>query len=191
MDPAILVGVLSGLALAWVLLVLLLWVLRPRDARLRDLVRIVPDVLRLVRHLLADRAVPGRVRVALAVLLVWLVSPIDLIPEFIPVLGPLDDVVVAVYTTAFDWIAIRTSPLNYIATGAMGLGSSHALGLALGRPDKRVLVLDGSGTWVFGPNLALQAAAQSTGWLGSSDTTVILVVVCLVVALAVLLRRLS
>ncbi len=96
MDPAILVGVLSGLALAWVLLVLLLWVLRPRDARLRDLVRIVPDVLRLVRHLLADRAVPGRVRVALAVLLVWLVSPIDLIPEFIPVLGPLDDVVVAV-----------------------------------------------------------------------------------------------
>ncbi|TMG25738.1 MAG: DUF1232 domain-containing protein [Chloroflexi bacterium] len=91
-----LVGVLSGLALAWVLLVLLLWVLRPRDARLRDLVRIVPDVLRLVRHLLADRAVPGRVRVALAVLLVWLVSPIDLIPEFIPVLGPLDDVVVAV-----------------------------------------------------------------------------------------------
>jgi len=95
-DPAILVGVLSGLALAWVLLVLLLWVLRPRDARLRDLVRIVPDVLRLVRHLLADRAVPGRVRVALAVLLVWLVSPIDLIPEFIPVLGPLDDVVVAV-----------------------------------------------------------------------------------------------
>ena len=84
----ILVGVLSGLALAWVLFVLLLWVLRPRDARLRDLVRIVPDVLRLVRHLLADRAVSGRVRVALAVLLVWLVSPIDLIPEFITVIGP-------------------------------------------------------------------------------------------------------
>jgi len=92
----ILVGVLSGLALVWVLFVLLVWVLRPRDARLRDLVRIVPDVLRLVRHLLADTAVPGRVRVALAVLLVWLVSPIDLIPDFIPVLGPVDDVVVAV-----------------------------------------------------------------------------------------------
>jgi len=96
MDPALLVGVLSGLAFAWVLFVLLLWLLRPRDGRLRDLVRIVPDVLRLVRHLLGDRAVPGRVRVALAVLLVWLVSPIDLIPDFIPVLGPLDDVVVAV-----------------------------------------------------------------------------------------------
>jgi sulfopyruvate decarboxylase subunit beta len=57
-----------------------------------------------------------------------------------------DDIVVAVYTTAFDWIAIRKSPLNYIMTGAMGLGSSHALGLALGRPDKRVLVLDGDGS---------------------------------------------
>jgi sulfopyruvate decarboxylase subunit beta len=57
-----------------------------------------------------------------------------------------DDIVVAVYTTAFDWIAIRPSPLNYIMTGAMGLGSSHALGLALGRPDKRVLVLDGDGS---------------------------------------------
>jgi sulfopyruvate decarboxylase subunit beta len=57
-----------------------------------------------------------------------------------------DDIVVAVYTTAFDWIAIHNSPLNYIATGAMGLGSSHALGLALGRPDKRVLVLDGDGS---------------------------------------------
>jgi sulfopyruvate decarboxylase subunit beta len=57
-----------------------------------------------------------------------------------------DDIVVAVYTTAFDWIAIRNSPLNYIMTGAMGLGSSHALGLALGRPDKRVLVLDGDGS---------------------------------------------
>jgi sulfopyruvate decarboxylase subunit beta len=57
-----------------------------------------------------------------------------------------DDIVVAVYTTAFDWIAIRPHPLNLIATGAMGLGSSHALGLALGRPDKRVLVLDGDGS---------------------------------------------
>src|SRR4029077_16274245 len=57
-----------------------------------------------------------------------------------------DDIVVAVYTTAFDWIAIRNSPLNYIMTGAMGLGSSHGLGLALGRPDKRVIVLDGDGS---------------------------------------------
>ena len=57
-----------------------------------------------------------------------------------------DDIVVAIFTTAFDWIAIRPHPLNYIMTGAMGLGTSHALGLALGRPDKRVILLDGDGS---------------------------------------------
>ena len=48
------------------------------------------------RSLIADGTAPLGVRLALVGLLVWLVSPIDLIPEFIPVLGPLDDVVVAV-----------------------------------------------------------------------------------------------
>jgi thiamine pyrophosphate-dependent acetolactate synthase large subunit-like protein len=57
-----------------------------------------------------------------------------------------DDIVVAVFTTAFEWIAIRPSPLNYIMVGAMGLGSSHALGLAFGRPDRRIIVLDGDGS---------------------------------------------
>ena len=56
------------------------------------------------------------------------------------------DIVVPVYTSAFDWIAIRPHPLNYLAHGAMGLASSHALGIALGRPDRRVIVLDGDGS---------------------------------------------
>jgi uncharacterized membrane protein YkvA (DUF1232 family) len=91
-----LVGIVLALLAAWALLVLVLWLFRPRDVALRDLVRVVPDVLRLVRDLLADRSSPLRVRLALGLLLAWLISPIDLIPEFIPVLGPLDDVVVAV-----------------------------------------------------------------------------------------------
>jgi phosphonopyruvate decarboxylase len=57
-----------------------------------------------------------------------------------------DVIVVAAYSSAFDWIAVRPSPLNYIFTGAMGLASSHALGLALGRPDRKVVVLDGDGS---------------------------------------------
>ncbi|NQV55209.1 MAG: thiamine pyrophosphate-binding protein [Rhodospirillales bacterium] len=57
-----------------------------------------------------------------------------------------DTIVVAAYTSAFEWIAIRPSPLNFIFTGAMGLASSHALGLAVGRPDRRVIVLDGDGS---------------------------------------------
>jgi len=81
---------------AWLLLVVALWVMRPRDVRLGELVRLVPDLLRLVRSLLADGSVPGPVRIALIGLLAYLINPIDLIPEFIPVLGPLDDVIVAI-----------------------------------------------------------------------------------------------
>jgi phosphonopyruvate decarboxylase len=56
------------------------------------------------------------------------------------------EIVVAVYTAAQEWIHISPSDLNYTFTGAMGQGSSHALGIALGRPDKRVVVLDGDGS---------------------------------------------
>ena len=96
MDPGVVVGLLVAVIGAWLLLVVALWLMRPRDVRVVELVRLVPDVLRLVRNLLTDRTVPGVVRIALVVLLGWLVNPIDLIPDFIPVLGPLDDVVVAI-----------------------------------------------------------------------------------------------
>lgn len=57
-----------------------------------------------------------------------------------------DEIVVAVYQAAQEWIHISPSELNYTFTGAMGQGSSHALGIALGRPDRRVVVLDGDGS---------------------------------------------
>ncbi len=57
-----------------------------------------------------------------------------------------DGIVVAVYQTAFDWLAIRPHPLNYVGVGAMGQASSHALGLALGCPEHKVVVLDGDGS---------------------------------------------
>lgn len=57
-----------------------------------------------------------------------------------------DEVVVAVYQACFDWLRIAPRELNYVSTGAMGLASSHALGVAIGRPDKRVLVFDGDGS---------------------------------------------
>jgi sulfopyruvate decarboxylase subunit beta len=57
-----------------------------------------------------------------------------------------DEIVVAVYMAAQELIHISPSDLNYTFTGAMGQGSSHGLGLALGRPDKRVVVLDGDGS---------------------------------------------
>jgi len=96
MDPGVVVGVVGGLLAAWAVLVALLWVARPRDVALREALRLVPDVLRLARGLLRDRTAPLDVRLALVGLAAWLISPIDLIPEFVPVIGPLDDIVVAV-----------------------------------------------------------------------------------------------
>ncbi len=57
-----------------------------------------------------------------------------------------DDIVVAVYQTCFDWMAINPRDLNYVSTGAMGQASSHGLGLALTNPERRVLVFDGDGS---------------------------------------------
>ena len=50
------------------------------------------------------------------------------------------------FRSAQEFIQIAPHPLNYTFTGAMGQGSSHALGIALGRPDKTVIVLDGDGS---------------------------------------------
>lgn len=96
MDWRTLAVVVAGIFAVWAILIGLLWMFRPRDIGLGELLRVIPDVARLVRGLLGDRAVPFPAKVALVGLLAWLISPIDLIPEFIPVLGPLDDVVVAV-----------------------------------------------------------------------------------------------
>ncbi len=57
-----------------------------------------------------------------------------------------DEIVVATYSSGTDWKAINDRPLNYFSFGAMGLASSHGLGLALARPEKRVIVLDGDGS---------------------------------------------
>ena len=101
-----------GIVGVWAILVALLWLFRPRDVGLGELLRIIPDVVRLVRRLLGDRAVPLRAKVALVVLLAWLISPIDLIPEFIPILGPLDDVVVAVLVLRYVRRAVGLEELR-------------------------------------------------------------------------------
>ncbi|MDF2115690.1 thiamine pyrophosphate-dependent enzyme [Roseiarcaceae bacterium H3SJ34-1] len=57
-----------------------------------------------------------------------------------------EEIVVATYSTATDWLAISDRPLNYFSFGAMGLASSHGLGLAIAHPGRRVLVFDGDGS---------------------------------------------
>ncbi len=78
--------------LGWALLVLLARRLPPGTPR--ELARFLPACLTTVRRLRRHPAVPRRAKVALAVAGLWVLSPVDLIPEFLPVIGPLDDVVV-------------------------------------------------------------------------------------------------
>jgi len=70
-----------------------------------------------------------------------------------------DGIVVCVYQSAFDWLAIRPHPLNYVGVGAMGQASSHALGLALGCPDRKVVVLDGDGSLLMNLGTLVTVAA--------------------------------
>ena len=89
-----LVGVLGGLLLCWVVLMAVLWATRPDELRLRDLLRLLPVVVRLVHRLAGDGTLPRGVRVRLWLLLAYLALPIDLVPDFVPVLGHADDAIV-------------------------------------------------------------------------------------------------
>ncbi|PJK19899.1 YkvA family protein [Mycolicibacterium goodii] len=91
---SIAIGGVLGLALLWLALVVVLWATKPDDVSLRDAMRLLPDLLRLLRRLAADPTLPRGVRVRLALLLGYLVLPFDLIPDFVPVLGYADDAIV-------------------------------------------------------------------------------------------------
>jgi uncharacterized membrane protein YkvA (DUF1232 family) len=80
------------LILSWLVLAVLARTLPAGLAR--DLAAFVPDCVTTVRRLRSDPRVPRRAKVAIAIAGLWVISPIDLVPEFIPVVGPLDDVVV-------------------------------------------------------------------------------------------------
>jgi uncharacterized membrane protein YkvA (DUF1232 family) len=90
----LLVGAGAALLLAWAALVVALVLARPRGALLTEALRLLPDVLRLIRRLAADPDLPRGVRIRLGALLVYLAVPIDLIPDFIPVLGYADDAII-------------------------------------------------------------------------------------------------
>ena len=96
MNAGLIATIVLSLLALWALLIVILWLLRPKGVPVREILRVVPDVLRLLRSIISDKTAPTDVRLVIGLLFAWIVSPIDLIPEFIPVLGPLDDVIVAV-----------------------------------------------------------------------------------------------
>jgi uncharacterized membrane protein YkvA (DUF1232 family) len=93
----VLLGLLVGLAGVYVLLLLALWIYarrHPDTTGMRDALRLLPDLLRLIRRLADDPTVPRSVRIKLAVLLAYLLFPLDLVPDFLPVIGYADDVII-------------------------------------------------------------------------------------------------
>ena len=92
----ILGAVIAGLTAMWVTLVIVLWVQQRRVGNRvdwREIARLVPDVIRLVKRLATDPDVPRATRWWLIGLLCYLLLPFDLIPDFLPVIGFADDAI--------------------------------------------------------------------------------------------------
>lgn len=161
-------GVAGAVVFAWLALVVVLVLARPRGGLLREALRLLPDVLRLVRRLTADKTLPRGVRIRLGLLVAYLAMPIDLIPDFIPVLGYADD---AIIVTAVLRGVVRRAGIEAVRAHWPGSDDGFAAvarltglngGLAGGATDAARLALlhlgDGSvdGTRLLSP----QAAAE-------------------------------
>lgn len=93
MGVDVLLGAGAGLLLIWLTLLVVLVLARPRGNTLAETLRLLPDLLRTLARLARDPSVPAGVRVRLWLLLAYLASPVDLVPDFIPVLGYGDDAI--------------------------------------------------------------------------------------------------
>ena len=93
MIRGLLIALAVGIAV-WLLAILIL-VIVGRKQQARELATAIPNLLVLFRGLLRDPRVPRGSKTWVLVAVIWIASPIDLVPEFIPVLGPADDLIVA------------------------------------------------------------------------------------------------
>ena len=93
MTGRLLLAAVVGLVLAWLLLLGALLAAKPRGTGLREALRLLPDLLRLLPRLARDGSLPRGIRVRLWLLLGYLALPIDLVPDVIPVLGYADDAI--------------------------------------------------------------------------------------------------
>jgi uncharacterized membrane protein YkvA (DUF1232 family) len=107
----LLLGIAAAMLVTWLALLVTLAIVRPRGGLLHESLRLLPDVLRLVRRLCADPELPRGVRVRLALLLAYLAFPLDLVPDFIPVLGYADD---AIIVTAVLRSVVRRAGLTAV-----------------------------------------------------------------------------
>jgi uncharacterized membrane protein YkvA (DUF1232 family) len=90
-----LLTIVAIVLIAWLVLVVVLWLHRPSRDRAAVVLRLVPDIARLTVRLARDPATPRRYRIALFALAGYLALPLDLVPDFLPGIGALDDVILA------------------------------------------------------------------------------------------------
>ena len=89
-----LIAVSLAIVATWIVFIGILVVFRPKGFDLAEAKRFVPDLVRLLRELARDDALPRSIRRRLAFVVAYLALPLDLIPDFIPVLGYADDIIV-------------------------------------------------------------------------------------------------
>ena len=122
------IGIAAACVVAsWGLMVILARRLPP--GIMRDLAAFIPDCLTTVRTLRRDPRVPRKAKIAVLIAGLWVASPIDLIPEFLPVIGPLDDIVVVALALRY---AGRQVPRDVLL--AAWPGDPQLLERLLGRP---------------------------------------------------------
>jgi len=130
-----LISAVVTIAVLWFSLLLAVVIWRPKDVGLADAARLVPDVIVMLRGLARDPSLPRRVRWRIWLLLAWIISPIDLIPDVIPVIGFADDVALAYWALRS---VVRASGEEVLARHWKGTPAGLALVQRLaGRRDRR------------------------------------------------------
>jgi uncharacterized membrane protein YkvA (DUF1232 family) len=119
----ILIALGAGILAGWLALLIALVLIRPQGALLMEAVRLLPDLLRLLRRLAADTTLPRGVRARLALLMVYLALPIDLIPDFVPIVGYADDAIIVAFVLRS---VVRRSGIETVRAHWPGTASGFA-----------------------------------------------------------------
>lgn len=124
----LLIGIVVVFGLTWALFIAALILFRPKGINLADAKRLVPDIVRLLRALVGDRDLPPSVRRRLGLLMAYLALPFDVVPDFIPVLGYADDVILVALVLRSVVRAAGPGAVDAHWTGTTpGLSLVHAL----------------------------------------------------------------
>ena len=131
----ILLGAAAGLLMVWLALITALLIASRRYGRpsLGEMLRLLPDLLRLLKRLASDKSLPRGVRVRLWLLLAYLAVPIDLIPDFIPVIGYADDAIIVALAlrSVARRAGLQTLARHWPGTPAGLAAVLHAAGIAV------------------------------------------------------------